>query len=166
MSKYVLLDLKNFFLASDGARSVEEQQKVQEVRDYLKLKIDWDCEVHTLFREENLGCKNAVSSAIGWFFDQVDRGIILEDDTLPSTDFFRFCDELLEYYQDNERVFHIGGYRYQNLSSIPYDYDFSQFIHIWGWASWKRAWSFYQADISQLKEKQELIIRVTGRNRF
>jgi hypothetical protein len=81
---------QKLYIASDGPRNNRENEKerVEAVREYVLKSIDWDCEVKTLFREENLGCGKAVSGAITWFFENEEMGIILEDDCLPSISFF------------------------------------------------------------------------------
>jgi hypothetical protein len=98
---------RKLFIASDGARENKEGEKevVKQIREYILKNINWKCEVKTRFREKNLGCKNAVADGISWFFDNVEEGIILEDDCLPSQSFFRFCQEMLEKYRDDERKF-------------------------------------------------------------
>ncbi|MCK4636062.1 MAG: hypothetical protein KAT32_04305 [Candidatus Moranbacteria bacterium] len=98
-----------FYLASDEGRNEEEKKKVKKIRDYVLNNINWDCEVKTLFRDKNLGCRRSVSGAISWFFKNEKDGIILEDDCLPSQSFFNFCEELLDYYKDNKSVWHISG---------------------------------------------------------
>ncbi|GHT13805.1 hemolytic protein HlpA [Bacteroidia bacterium] len=133
---------KYLFVAADGARKhkPEEIERCRRVRDIIK-EVDWDCEVKTLFREENLGCKIAVSSAITWFFDHVEQGIILEDDCLPDPSFFPFCEELLHQYKENERIGHISGNCFlPRRVDNRYSYDFSSITHIWGWATWRRVW--------------------------
>ena len=100
--------------------------------------------MRTLFREGNLGCRNAVSSAITWFFGQEPEGIILEDDCLPSPSFFPYCAELLKCFRDDERVMCITGDSFQrDMSGYPYSYYFSKYNHVWGWATWRRAWRCY-----------------------
>jgi len=139
-----------FYVAGDGPRENKpgEAERVQIVREYVMSKIDWECEVKTLFREKNLGCGKAVSSAITWFFENEERGIILEDDCLPSQSFFWFCEELLERYKDDERVWHIGGCNFQNgIKRGEASYYFSIFNHIWGWASWKSRWDKYDFEL-------------------
>jgi hypothetical protein len=104
--------------------------------------------VKTLFREDNLGCKLAVSGAITWFFEQEEMGIILEDDCLPSVSFFMYCDELLNKYRDNPTIMSISGTNHFD-NDLPYkeSYHFSGNFHCWGWASWRRAWSKYDIDL-------------------
>jgi len=146
------------FVAADGPRdNVQgEKEKCQKAREIIK-QVDWDCDVRTLFRDKNLGCKYAVSSAIDWFFNNVEEGIILEDDCLPSQSFFWFCQELLEKYRDDERIMHIGGYKESGQNQDSHEsYFFSRITHVWGWASWRRFWKFYDVNIMkfpQLKEK-------------
>lgn len=140
------------YVAADGPRSTKkgESEKVQTVREYVINHIDWECEVKTLFRDENLGCKYAVSSAITWFFDNEEMGIVLEDDVLPLPSFFYYCEELLAKYKDNESIGMISGC---NIIANYYEpnssYFFSKYNLIWGWASWRRSWKAY--DVSMEK---------------
>jgi hypothetical protein len=133
------------YIAADGPRLDKEgeKEKCEAVRKIV-TQIDWDCESTTLFREENLGCGKAVSEAITWFFEQVEEGIILEDDCLPDISFFRFCEELLEKYRTDEQVMSISG---SNLLSHSWKIENQSYFWghggIWGWATWKRAWNLY-----------------------
>jgi len=143
------------YIAADGARETKEGEdtKVAEVREYIISNIDWECEVKTLFREENLGCKMAVSGAIDWFFDNEEMGIILEDDCLPSQSFFWFCEELLEKYKDDMRVGQISGDNFQKgIKRGEGDYYFSIYSHIWGWASWANRWNNYDVSLDNIKD--------------
>ena len=85
------------YIAADGPRMNRPGEEVlcRQTREIIN-DVDWPCEVKTLFRQTNQGCKEAVSSAIAWFFENEEEGIILEDDCLPNNSFFRFCDTLLE----------------------------------------------------------------------
>jgi len=139
------------YVAADGPREKikGEVGKARRVRE-IATQVDWECEVKTLFRDENLGCKVAVSSAIDWFFENEEEGIILEDDCVPHPSFFPFCQELLDRYRNDERISMIGGINFQfgqkrGLAS----YYFSKYNHIWGWASWRRSWEDY--DVSMQK---------------
>lgn len=138
------------YIASDGSRAThsDEDKKVQAIRDYVLANIDWDCEIKTLFRKENLGCKKAVESAITWFFENEEMGIILEDDCLPSPSFFSYCEELLSRYLDDERIMAISGDNFQFGHQRTQDsYYFSRYPHCWGWATWRRAWQQYDKDM-------------------
>lgn len=145
---------KQLFIAADGPRTnrVGEAEKCNQVRQIV-MNVDWNCNVKTLFREKNLGCKIGVSSAIDWFFENVTEGIILEDDCLPTQSFFWFCQELLERYRDDKRVMQICGFNplivFKNEVS---SYVFSKFGPIWGWASWARAWKTYDVNMSTWPE--------------
>ncbi|MRH79075.1 glycosyltransferase family 2 protein [Spiribacter sp. C176] len=137
------------YVAADGPREGREgeAERVAKVRE-IATAVDWPCEVKTLFREENLGCKYAVSGAITWFFEQEEQGIILEDDCLPHPDFFSFCETLLARYADDERVSVITGNNFQHGQRRgEASYYFSKYNHCWGWASWRRAWRHYQGDL-------------------
>ena len=145
------------FIAADGPRKdrIEENKKCKAARDIIN-QVDWDCKLSTLFHENNLGCKLAVSTAISWFFDNIKAGIILEDDCLPSNSFFFFCRELLERYKNDDRVMMISGNNFHNKDiECKYSYYFSRYSHIWGWATWSRAWQLYDVDIKQWPHQRD-----------
>ena len=133
------------YFAVDGARRerVGEAGDVERVRA-LAGQIDWNCEIKTLFREDNLGCKLAVSGAITWFFEQVESGIILEDDCIAHPSFFRFANDLLKRFEHDQRVMMVSGDNFQvGTPRTAYSYYYSRYTHIWGWATWRRAWNLY-----------------------
>lgn len=137
------------YVAADGPRSeyVGEIERCNEVRK-ISTTVDWPCQVRTLFRDENLGCKYAVSSAITWFFDNEEEGIVLEDDILSTPDFFLYCEFLLNHYRDNPKVMMISGCNPVSRKYVSnYSYDFSLYTLVWGWASWRRAWNYYDVNM-------------------
>lgn len=139
------------YVAADGPRAhrLGEQDLCIEVRKVVTA-VDWECEVHTLFREQNLGCRVAVSTALDWFFESEEEGIILEDDCLPDQSFFPFCQDLLERYRYDHRVMVIAGdYFHGNAHQPANSYFFSRYNHCWGWASWRRAWQQYDREMSR-----------------
>lgn len=148
---------KYLYIAADGPRVhvAGEKEICEQTRSIIK-DIDWDCELKTLFREENLGCGRAISGAINWFFDNVEQGIVMEDDCLPNDSFFPFCEEMLDKYKDDERVGVISGdnFLFDNFK-VSNSYYFSKFPHIWGWATWKRAWAKYDFTMSKWPELKD-----------
>src|SRR5262249_49404554 len=136
---------ERLYVAADGPQDGKtgEAERCADVRQ-IATRVDWPCEVRTLFRERNLGCRQAVSNAITWFFEQEQEGVILEDDCLPSQSFFPYCAELLAHFRDDERIMCITGNNFQqDMSGYPYSYYFSKYVHVWGWATWRRAWRSY-----------------------
>ncbi len=144
------------YVAADGPRANREgeAEKVTKVRE-IATAVDWPCEVKTLFREENLGCKYAVSGGITWFFEHEEQGIILEDDCLPSQSFFWFCEHMLNIYKHNHVVMHIGGYKPKHIPIDEFSISFTRATHVWGWATWANRWEKYTADLS-FNKKDEL----------
>ena len=137
------------YVAADGPRDRAGEQELCDQTRAIATALDWPCEVRTLFREKDLGCGRAVSSAISWFFDQEEEGIILEDDCIPSLSFFRYCEELLERYRHDKRVMCVSGGNYQDGRNVTdYSYYFSRYMHCWGWASWRRAWQLHDPNLA------------------
>jgi len=135
----------------DGARAnrPSEGDRVAATRAIIQ-QVNWPCEVLCNFSDRNLGCKVRVSSGLDWVFEQVTEAIILEDDCLPDPSFFRFCEELLEKYREDQRVGMISGDNFQFGRRYNEDsYYFSKYIHIWGWATWRDRWAdTYDVNIS------------------
>lgn len=124
-----------------------EDQRVAKVRS-LTERIDWPCELKARFLDEHLSVKYSIPSSIDWFFEHEEEGIILEDDCLPSKSFFPYCDELLKYYRDNPTIMMISGDNFQDgIRRGNSSYYFSKHCHIWGWATWRRAWQNYDVDM-------------------
>lgn len=145
-----------FFMAVDGPREnrPEEKSLCKTVRDIVK-QVDWECEVKTLFQEENLGCGVGPSRAITWFFENVEEGIILEDDCVPHQSFFQFCQEMLEKYRDEEKVMVVSGDNFQSGKTRGNaSYYFSIYPHIWGWATWRRAWKHFDFTVSSIPKSE------------
>lgn len=142
------------YVAADGPRENKEGERELCIKTRNIIgQIDWKCDVIKLFRDENVGCKIAVSSAIDWFFENEEQGIILEDDCLPHESFFPFCEEMLKFYKNDERVSMISGDNFQfGWKNTDDSYYFSKYCHIWGWATWRRAWNEYDVEISDLPE--------------
>ncbi len=141
------------FIVADGPRNNKPGDLIlcEKTRQVALQAVDWECELITDFRKQNLGCGVGVYTGITWFFNQVDKGIILEDDCLPDLTFFKFCEELLNHYESNDKVMHISGNNFQfgKLRGTA-SYYFSKYTHNWGWATWKRAWSKFQFKIDDL----------------
>jgi len=142
------------YVSADGPRPhrPDDREKCAATRAVIET-VDWDCEVFKNYSDENLGCGLGESSGFDWIFEHEPEAIFLEDDTLPHHSFFRFCEEMLARYRDDERVMHISG---SNLllrrGESGHSYHFSRYPFCWGWASWRRAWKFYDLKLAQLPE--------------
>ena len=139
------------YLSSDGARSQKDQLKVNNLRDKVLSMIDWPCSVSKRFNVSNLGCGTAVSSSINWFFKNETRGIILEDDCLPSTSFFNYCEELLNKYEDNKLIWHISGANLFSNNKEVFSYEYSVYPGVWGWATWSDRWNNYDFSLNEIE---------------
>ncbi len=140
---------KQLFVVADGPKNPEDMPRCQATRAIIE-QVNWDCEVKTNYADQNMGLRKRISSGLNWVFEQVERAIILEDDCVPHPTFFRFCEELLEKYKDDDRVMNISGDNFgynKHPRGVKYSYYFSSFANIWGWATWRRAWAKYDADM-------------------
>ncbi|MCX7605791.1 MAG: hypothetical protein N2170_00820 [Bacteroidia bacterium] len=136
------------FISADGPKSApEDVLRTEAVRKFVQSQIDWPCDAYFNFLSENEGCKRAVSGGITWFFSHVKAGIILEDDTLPHPSFFTYMHEMLARYADDSRVGMVSGTQLQpGFSQLSSGWDFIRIPFIWGWGTWQRVWSTYQAE--------------------
>lgn len=137
---------KNIYVACDGPRNDTDKVKIEEIRKIIQ-DISWNPNVRTLFREQNLTTYKAIPSALDWFFSYESEGIILEDDCIPDPTFFKFCEENLKKYRENTNILTISGNNVQNKKFGDGSYYFSHVPHIWGWATWKRAWQLFDSEM-------------------
>lgn len=144
---------EKLFVAADGPKSTKPgDREVCEITRMVATATDWPCEVHTLFREENMGLRSSIPDAVTWFFKHVEAGIILEDDCLPSNGFFHFCEHMLEKYRHDDRIAHINGSNFLlgKRKGIKGSYYFSNIYHPWGWATWRKSWQLFDGDMKEL----------------
>lgn len=142
---------------ADGPRENKEGEKelCEKTRSFIK-DIDWPCEVLTEFAEKNMGCRNRIASGLTWVFSKVESSIILEDDCIPDLSFFFYCEELLEKYKDDERIMMISGdNKLLGKKTCTDSYYFTRHVHIWGWATWRRAWSHYDLECKKWPSMKE-----------
>jgi len=139
---------KYLYIACDGPRFKKEgEYELVEKSQRVFDQIDWDCDLKTLYRSTNCGAGKAIFDAINWFFNNVEEGVVFEEDCIPHQDFFQYSSELLEKYRNNERIMFIGGNNFQKNNILEDSYYFSAYPHIWGWAAWKRSISNYTFEI-------------------
>ena len=145
------------FVIADGPRADRpgEAEKCAAARAVID-RVDWDCEVIKNYSDVNLGCGKRVASGLDWVFEQVEEAIILEDDCVPDPTFFQFCEELLEKYRYDSRVFTVSAQGFaKGYHREDYSYYFSRYTHSWGWATWKRSWQFFDLEMRHWKVIQE-----------
>ena len=143
-----LIKPKKIYLIADGPKSDSESTLCKNVRSFVESNIDWDCQTIKIYSENNLGCAKRVQTGLDQVFLKEEMAIILEDDTLPDFSFFKFCEELLERYKNDDSVAHISGCNLQtDAVNFQESYCFSSIINIWGWATWKRSWHNYDINM-------------------
>ena len=147
---------KKFFVIADAPAKPEDEEKCLQCRAIID-RVDWDCEVIKKYPEHNIGARDNVPEGVQWVFSQVETCIFLEDDCLPDPSFFSFCETLLEYYRDDQRILHINGGNFLfNQIPVSDSYYFSRYMFTgYGWASWKRAWKHYDLDMRSLPDFEE-----------
>jgi hypothetical protein len=159
------------YVFADGPANMKEETECQKARAVLD-GIDWPCAVHRKFMDLHLGCGRGPATAMDWFFENVEEGIILEDDLLPHPDFFPYCAELMERFRNDPRVMEISGTnRLGSWHDKAQSYHFSNWGSECGWATWRRAWRLFDFDVRawaepQAREALRTVLRRTKRVLF
>lgn len=146
------------YIFCDGAKGLEDEAAVNEVRTLVRSK-DWCKSVHVIERAENLGLAESIINGVTKIVDRYGRVIVLEDDLILSSQFLNFMNDALETYKDIERVMHISGYIFPVEGELPETF-FYRITTCWGWATWRRAWKFFEADA----KKSLLDVKSSGRS--
>lgn len=145
-------------LVADGARADRpgEAERCKAARSVVLDHIDWPCEVVTNISETNLGCRRRVSSGLDWVFSLAEQAIVLEDDCLPDPTLFRFFDDMLARYREDQRVMMVSGFNplRTGWKADAQQYHFSFCGSIWGWASWRRAWASYDVEMRRWRSEE------------
>ena len=141
------------FLYQDGPRDANDLPGIDACRE-IASQIDWECDVHRRYLEVNEGCDPSEYRSQKWAFSMADKVVVLEDDDVPSVSFFRFCKEMLDRYEHDERVMMIAGFNTdEETPDADGDYFFTSAFSVWGWASWRRVADLWDADYSFMKDE-------------
>lgn len=162
------------FLACDGPRkgNVTDASRIEECKKIVS-DIDWECELHTLYSEANKGCGKGPSEAISWAFAHTDKLVILEDDCVPEMSFFPYMKELLDKYENDDRIGIISGFNhFQSWDCGGNSYCFTKCAATLGWGTWKRVWDNYDFYVKNAADpyyarllEQEIINKRAGKGR-
>ena len=142
------------YLIADGPKTPDQAKTCKEVRSIIESGIDWDCELHKIYSDKNLGCAHRATTGLDYVFEKEEQAIILEDDTLPDPTFFEFCEELLDKYKDSKNIFHICGTNsYPEIFKDDISYHLTSIANMWGWATWSRSWKHYDLSMNNWKNE-------------
>lgn len=141
------------YVAGDGANTKNKLDYVNCLRTRSVINPEWNCETKTLFKEEHVGKSKMVHQAITWFFEHEEEGIVLFDDTIPNSDFFYYCEYLLQKYRNTPEVMHISAnFLHKRIKGENQSYFFSAYAYTWGFATWKRTWKYFDLKMSELED--------------
>lgn len=148
---------KKLYLIADGPKDKQEAIQCLTTRNVIEESIDWVCEIQKIYSEENLGCARRIQTGLDSVFKNEKRAIILEDDTLPNSSFFKFCEFCLNRYDNDQSVYHISGCNFSpNSSEAISSYYLTSIVNIWGWATWARAWNKYDMQMKSWNSQDKL----------
>jgi hypothetical protein len=140
---------RKLYISQDGPRTEAEVNQIEQTRKAVLAKINWDCQLTVWTHERNLGLKKHIPEAFDKFFEKEEYGIYLEDDTLPSEDFFYFQKELLEKYKNDSRIFSVNGTNfYPEVTKSNGSYYLTKIGDIWGFGLWRRSWKLYNSNLA------------------
>lgn len=155
------------YISQDGARTAKgetEANIVKETRDAIMSMIDWECDVHTRFMTENIGCAQGVKTAIDWMLETEEYGMILEDDCVVSDSFFPYMEDILKRYRNDQRIGMVAGTNPISGFRSNTSFHFSRFKSCWGWGTWARAWKNMNMDMTWRKHDLQTVINNSGFN--
>ena len=146
---------KRLYVICDGPREGKEREaELQKETLELFANIDWECDVRFNVAHENLGCKNRVVSGIDWVFGFEESAIFLEDDCLPTLDFFYFCESMLHRFRGQDDIGMVSGTRQTLIPNLNNRHvTFTRIPRIWGWATWRDRWESFDADLEQVESR-------------
>ncbi len=142
---------KLYFYSNKGRNKDNEIERNNKIRSWVN-EIDWNCELHTFFRDECVDVYTSLKGAVDWVFENEESAIILEDDIVPTSAFFDFCDQMIEKFKNDQRVWYVSGDNFWNINPAGYDYILSQYHWMYGWATWKNRWLSIPWNNPKIKE--------------
>ncbi len=133
------------YIYADGAKNDKVNEQVLQVRDYIKIVTGFK-KVTIIERNSNKGLADSIIDGVTQVVNKYGRVIVLEDDLVTSRYFLKFMNDALEFYKDEERIMHISGYIFPIDNKDLDDTFFIKPATCWGWATWRRAWTYFRKD--------------------
>ncbi len=139
------------YIFCDGARAEGDKALVEEARKVARAASGFKM-IHLTERQENWGLAKSIIAGVSEILSRHSRVIVLEDDLETSPYFLTFMNEGLEAYKDEPRVASIHGYSYFERYGVQRPL-FLRGADCLGWATWDRAWKFFDRDAERLERK-------------
>jgi hypothetical protein len=137
------------FIFSDGPNGDHSVPEVQEVRKLLKTVKGFK-NIQIIEREKNWGLAENIIEGVTSVVNQYGKVIVLEDDLVTSPYFLQFMNDALNFYQKEQRVWHISGWNYPvSTKGLP-DTFLWRVMNCWGWATWVDRWQYYEKSPEKL----------------
>lgn len=143
--KNELADASDLIIYSDAPKNEAATPKVEEVRSFIK-GIRGFKSVSIIERERNWGLADNIIDGVTAVVNKHGRVIVLEDDIVTSPYFLRFMNDALDFYENEENVWHVSGYMFPIDTTDLNDTFFTKGMFCWGWGTWERAWRHYRRD--------------------
>jgi hypothetical protein len=149
LKKNELADKSELFIYSDAAKNEEAIQNVENVRHYIK-QITGFKKITIIERDKNCGLANSIIDGVTSIINQYEKVIVLEDDLVTSPYFLKFMNDALDFYMDEEKIWHISGWNHPIDTTGLNDVFLWRFMCCWGWATWKNRWQYFEKDTDKL----------------
>ena len=148
LQKNQLANESELFIYSDEAKNEDTRKSVEEVREYID-KIDGFKKITIIKREKNWGLADSIVDGVTKIVNEYGKIIVLEDDLVASPYFLKFMNEALEFYKNEEKVWHVSGWNYPIKTNAVDDVFLWRVMNCWGWATWADKWKFYKKDVDK-----------------
>ena len=151
LAKCKLSDQSELFIFADGPEDDAPEtdiEKIKEVRSLIRSR-QWCMKVHIHESENNLGLADSIIHGVTQIIQQFGKIIVIEDDLILSPGFLEYLNEALKIYDEDERVMHISAYMYPIKKNLPATF-FLNTTSCWGWATWSRAWKYFNPSAEEL----------------
>ena len=152
LEQNILAKESELFIYSDAARSPQDEASVAEVRKIIRTALPFFKQVNIIERETNWGLARSIIDGVTTQINRYERVIVLEDDLIVAPYFLKFMNDALDTYQHEEKVGHIQACDFTQDASLP-DTFLIKWTGSWGWATWKRAWKYFNPDGKALLEE-------------
>lgn len=149
LQKNQLAENSRLFIFADGARAEADKPRVEQVRQILDGVTGFKS-VKIIASETNLGLAESIIRGVTQLTQEYGKLIVFEDDLLSSPYTLQYFNEALDRYEHEEQVMHVGAYMYDLKDpSLPETF-FYRAATSWGWATWRRAWKYFEPNIDTL----------------
>jgi hypothetical protein len=137
--------IQDFFIFCDGPVQSNSEKKYCFQEDIIDVVRRWQANnpratIHWAIAKRNFGCSASILRGLDWISKHVSKFIVMEDDCLPSPDFFDYSVDAFNILEKQSDPWLFCGSQFAPPDVTGRKWCLSRYSLTWGWGTTSEKW--------------------------